>query len=1084
MPAERIVNPRPSVPFSCLPHVLQHQAKRIPDAPAILAPGLAPLTYGRLYQHIHEMERTLRAMGIGRRDRIAVVLPNGPELAVAILTVEASAACVPLNPAYGAEELERYFADLLPRAVITQAGIASPARRAALSRGVHVLELSTALDAPAGLFTLTGDPVGAPSHESVGPGDVALLLPTSGTTSRPKLVPLTHANICTSAYAHGTALALEETDRCLNVLPLFHGHGLNATLVASLAAGASVVCPPGFDVSSFLAWLSAFQPTWYTAVPTIHQAILAQAQHNRERLADSRLRFVRSSSAPLPPRIFTELERTFGTLVIEWYGMTEVASSPVACNPLPPRQRKASSVGIRVGLDVAIMDEGGALLPGGQTGEVVVRGASVMSGYDSNPMATQAAFADDWFKTGDLGFFDDDGYLFLAGRIKEIINRGGEKVAPQEVDEVLLDHPAVAEAVTFAVPHGTLSEDVASAVVLRPRSAVTPKDIRQFAIGRIADFKVPRQVVIVSEIPKGPTGKVQRIGLAAKLGLTSSTIEPRAYVAPRTPLESTLAKHWAEIMQVEQVGIHDNFFASGGDSLLATDVLSHVYQIAQVEIDVSRFFEGPTVAEVAHEIESSIHAGKAAPRPPSAIAPVPRENGAMPASIRQERLYKLQHAVPDIPLFNVLYPLRLTSPIDTAVLKRCINEVVQRHEILRTTFAVIEGRYMQVIASELNVPLKFDYLLKLPAAQRDRVAHDIVQEEVTHCFDLAKGPFVRTRLVRRSDREHLLLISMHQVICDGWSLGVLVDELVTLYDAFCDGKPSPLPPLSIQYGDFASWQRRWQSHPEIVAQFAYWREQLREPLPVMTLAAPRAGRAIDDFITARREVALPASLAEAATRFSHQEGGTLFMTLLTALKTLLHRISGQDDVRVATNVANRNRPEADSLIGPLVNTVILRNNFGGDPSPREAMRRVRATTLAAFANQDLPFEDLTQILERERGLKSRPLATVMFLLQNATLRPTARYGHRLNFEEANPNMLVPLVTITSFDVILMLRASSHGLMGTCVYKPHFFHADAIDRWLCEFQEVLEYIVSRPDQPISGVRVSLGRDLRFIDNPTI
>jgi hypothetical protein len=372
----------------------------------------------------------------------------------------------------------------------------------------------------------------------------------------------------------------------------------------------------------------------------------------------------------------------------------------------------------------------------------------------------------------------------------------------------------------------------------------------------------------------------------------------------------------------------------------------------------------------------------------------------------------------------------------------------------------------------------------LPAAQRDRVAHDIVQEEVTHCFDLAKGPLVRTRLVRRSDREQFLLISMHQVICDGWSLGVLVDELVTLYDAFCDGKPSPLPPLSIQYGDFASWQRRWQSHPEIVAQFAYWREQLREPLPVMTLAAPRAGRAIDDFITARREVALPASLAEAATRFSHQEGGTLFMTLLTALKTLLHRISGQDDVRVATNVANRNRPEADSLIGPLVNTVILRNNFGGDPSPREAMRRVRATTLAAFANQDLPFEDLTQILERERGLKSRPLATVMFLLQNATLRPTARYGHRLNFEEANPNMLVPLVTITSFDVILMLRASSHGLMGTCVYKPHFFHADAIDRWLCEFQEVLEYIVSRPDQPISGVRVSLGRDLRFIDNPTI
>ena len=245
MPTEHSTDPRPSVPFSCLPHLLEHQAKRIPDAPAILAPGRAPLTYGRLYQHVDKMGRALRAMGIGRRDRVAVVLPNGPEMAVAILAVAASAACAPLNPAYGAEELDRYFADLRPRALITQAGIDSPARRVALSRGVRVIELSTAFDAEAGLFTLTGDQGGAPSDEPVSPGDVALLLLTSGTTSRPKIVPLTHANICASAYALGAALALRETDRCLNVLPLFHGHGLIATVMASLAAGASVVCTPG-----------------------------------------------------------------------------------------------------------------------------------------------------------------------------------------------------------------------------------------------------------------------------------------------------------------------------------------------------------------------------------------------------------------------------------------------------------------------------------------------------------------------------------------------------------------------------------------------------------------------------------------------------------------------------------------------------------------------------------------------------------------------------------------------------------------------------------------------------------------------
>jgi acyl-CoA synthetase (AMP-forming)/AMP-acid ligase II len=1071
MPAERIANPRPSVPFLCLPHILQHQAKRIPDAPAILAPGRAPLTYGRLYQHIHEMERTLRAMGIGRQDRIAVVLPNGPELAVAILTVEASAVCAPLNPAYGAEELERYFADLQPRAVITQAGVDSTARRAALSRGVRVLELSTALDAQAGLFTLTEDPVGSPSHESVSPSDVALLLPTSGTTSRPKIVPLTHANICTSAYAHGAALALRETDRCLNVLPLFHGHGLNGTVVASLAAGASVVCTPAFDVNSFSAWLTAFQPTWYTAVPTIHQAILAQARHNRERLANSRLRFVRSSSAPLPPRIFAELEQAFESPVIEWYGMTEVTSSPIACNPLPPRQRKAGSVGVPMVLDVAIMDEGGALLPGGQTGQVVVRGASVTAGYDGNPKATEAAFAGDWFKTEDLGYFDDDGYLFLAGRIREIINRGGEKVAPQEVDEVLLDHPAVAEAVTFAAPHATLGEDVAAAVVLRPDAAATPKDIRQFATGRIADFKVPRQVLIVGEIPKGPTGKVQRIGLAAKLGLAISGALPRAFVAPRTPLEKALAKHWAELLQVDQIGIHDDFFASGGDSLRAVHVLRHVYETTQVELEVSRFFEAPTVAEVALHLERLVHTGQAS-RPPSAIVRVPRENGVAPASIAQERLWELQQALPDMPFFNILYALRLTSPCDMAVLERSINEIVRRHEMLRTTFAIVDGRHVQVIAPQLTVPLRFDDLHKLRKSRRETATRKLVQEELLHSFDLAKGPLIRARLVRMGEQEYVLLISMHQVICDGWSLGVLIEELATLYDAFAAGRASPPAPLPIQYADFAYWQRRWRSYPDIVAQLAYWREQLRDPLPVMQLARSKPRRIIDDLRTARREVALPAKLAEAAKRFSQREGVTLFMTLIAAFKTLLHRYTGADDLRVATHVANRNRPRTEGLIAPLVNTVILRTRLGGDLSPREVVGRVRATTLAAFANQDLPFEEVVATLERERALEPAALAQVMMWLQNSTLRPIVGSGHGLTFEEAVPSMLLPLATITTFDVVLMLRESAQGLVGTCVYKPHLFGARAVDRLLRDFQEVLEQMVRQPERPISTIRISL------------
>jgi acyl-CoA synthetase (AMP-forming)/AMP-acid ligase II len=1073
--SEHSADSGPQVPFLCLPQLLEHQSKRIPEARAILAPGRAPLTYGRLYQHIDETGRTLRAMGIGRHDRIAVVLPNGPEMAVAILAVAASAACAPMNQAYGFEELCRYFADLRPRALITQGGIDSPARRAARARGIRVIGLLTECGAEAGLFALTGEHGSASSDAPVSAADVALLLVTSGTTSQPKIVPLTHASICTSAYNSVAALALRETDCGLNMLPLFHGHGLNNNLLASLAAGASIVCSPGCDVNSFFAWLTAFQPTWYSAVPTMHQAILAQARRNRERAPDCRLRFIRSASAPLPIRILAELEETFATAVIESYGMTETASSFIACNPLPPRRRKPGSVGLPVGLDVAIMDEGGALLPGGQTGQVVVRGASVMAGYDGDQTATKAAFAGDWFKTGDLGVFDDDGYLFLAGRIREIINRGGEKIAPQEVDDVLLEHPAVAEVVTFAVLHATLGEDVASAVVLRSDGVATPKDIRQFAIGRVAEFKVPRQVLIVREIPKGPTGKKQRIGLAAKLGLATGAALPRTVVAPRTPLEQVLAKHWAEILQVAQIGIHDDFFASGGDSLLATHVLRHVYEVTQVELEVSRFFEAPTVAEMAHHLEGLVQLGQA-PRASPAIARVPRKNGVVPTSSAQERLWRLQHALPDIPFFNVLHALRLTSPCDVAVLERSINEIVRRHEILRTTLAVIGDRHVQVIAPQLIVPLAFDDLRVPPRSNEESIGLQLIQEEMLHSFDLAKGPLIRTRLLRLTEQEHLLLVSMHQVICDGWSLGVFVEELVTLYDTFSAQGESPLAPLSYQYADFAHWQRHWKSHSEIVAQLAYWREQLREPLPVIQLAKPGRRRTSDDLQTARRRWTLPASLADAAKRFSNLERGTLFMALVAALKTLLHRYLGEDDLRVATNVANRNRPGTEALIGPLVNTVILRTHLGGDPTSQEVLRRVRATILAAFDHQDLPFEELAETLERERAIRPESLAKVMILLQNATLRPPARFAGALACEEANPNMILPLVTTTTFDVILALVESSQGLVGTCIYKPHLFSAKEIDRLLQSFENVIEQMVAQPEQAISAIRVlEMGND---------
>ncbi|MCZ8543800.1 acyl--CoA ligase [Mesorhizobium qingshengii] len=489
------------------------------DAPAISAPDRATLTHGGLRRLIAATAERLHALGIGRGDRVAIVLPNGPEMATAFVAVAATASTAPLNPAYRADELDFYLTDIGAKAILVTADEAGPAVTVAERLGIGVLRLVALPDEPAGSFAIEGAATGAPAAPDMAQdGDIALLLHTSGTTSRPKLVPLSHANIAASAAHIGATLGLTADDRCLNIMPLFHIHGLIAAVLSSLASGGSIFCTPGFNALRFFQWLSEAQPSWYTAVPTMHQAILSRAARNPEVLAAARLRFIRSSSASLPAQVMAELEATFGCPVIESYGMTEAAHQ-MASNRLPPGLRKPGSVGAAAGPEVAVMAPDGRLLEAGETGEIVIRGPNVTAGYEKNPDANATAFAHGWFHTGDQGVLDEDFYLRVTGRLKEIINRGGEKISPLEVDDVLMDHPAVAQVVTFAMPHDKLGEEVAAAVVLREGMTATEGDIRSHAATRLADFKVPRKILILDEIPKGATGKLQRIGLAAKLGL-------------------------------------------------------------------------------------------------------------------------------------------------------------------------------------------------------------------------------------------------------------------------------------------------------------------------------------------------------------------------------------------------------------------------------------------------------------------------------------------------------------------------------------------------------------------------------------
>ncbi len=494
-----------------------------PSAVALSAPDRSDLTYKGLLDLIERIVVSINDLGIGRNDRVAIVLTNGPEMASAFIAFAAAATTAPLNPNYRVDEYRFYLKDLNAKVLVVEEDSTSPSIEVAHDLGIPVIRLHVGTVMAAGEFEIVaGEGLlsgGTPASGGLAQADdVGLVLHTSGTTSRPKLVPLSQRNLVASAVNISRTLALVPADRSLNIMPLFHIHGLIAVILSSLTSGASVYCTPGFNALKAFKWLDDCKPTWYSAVPTMHQAILGRAKNNADIILDMKLRFARSSSSSLPPKVMSELEETFGCPVIEAYGMTE-ATHQMASNPLPPAARKPGTVGIAAGPEVAIMSEDGTLLENGETGEIIIKGDNVTAGYENNAKANAENFTNGWFRTGDQGILDNEGYLSITGRLKEIINRGGEKISPREVDEVLMDHPAVQQVVTFAIPHDKLGEEVAAVVVLREGEQAEENDIRNFSKQPLAEFKVPKKIIFMDEIPKGATGKLQRIGLAEKLGL-------------------------------------------------------------------------------------------------------------------------------------------------------------------------------------------------------------------------------------------------------------------------------------------------------------------------------------------------------------------------------------------------------------------------------------------------------------------------------------------------------------------------------------------------------------------------------------
>ena len=583
--------------------VLRTHAESRPDAPAILAPGRRPLAYGPLWHQVEAVVGTLNALGVGRGARVGVVLPQGAEMAVAVLAVASGATAAPLSPLHREPEYERHLAERKIGALIVQAGVESAARTVARARGLRVIELEPLSGVEAGRFTLSaGSTPSAVDPKPAQPDDVAFVLTTSGTTMHTKIVPLTHVNVLAGSARTVRALELTAADRCLNLMPVFHSHGLAAGLIAPLLAGGSVSCPPPFDEAQFFRWLEELGPTWYTGVPAMHEAVVARAPDHGAALAHHRLRFIRSASVALPERVRRELESVFGVPVTESYGLTE--ASQLTHTSLSPSLRKPGSVGVAApGFELAIMDAAGRLLSPGATGEIVARGPNVMRGYEDAPDLNARVFTDGWLRTGDEGLLDAEGHLFLTDRLDDIINRGGEKIAPREVEEVLAIHPAVAQGTVFAVPHPTLGHDVAAAVVLKPGAARTDeRALREFAAARLADSKVPRQIAIVERLPTTPIGKISRRRVGESLGLVTSRTDAGGG-APRTALELALAEICRGVLRLDVVRVDDNLFALGADSISAGRILAQIRDALGVALPLLRFFEAPTVTDLATAVD-------------------------------------------------------------------------------------------------------------------------------------------------------------------------------------------------------------------------------------------------------------------------------------------------------------------------------------------------------------------------------------------------------------------------------------------------------------------------------------------------
>jgi amino acid adenylation domain-containing protein len=1034
-----------------LAQLFEEQAARTPAAVALVYEGEC-VNYGELNRRANQLAWHLQGRGVGPEVVVGLCVERSPEMALGLLGIlKAGGAYLPLDPAYPAQRLEFMLADTQAKVLLTQ-------ERLVKDLPAHQAEV-LCLDRDWESFTQHGT---ENLNVTLAAENLAYVIYTSGSTGQPKGVLVSQGAICNHMSWMQATFSFGIDDVVLQKTPFSFDASVWEFYAPLFAGGRLVLAQPGGhqDSAYLVNTIAAAGVTVLQVVPTLLQLLVKEAGLEE----CDKLRRVFCGGEVLSSELAAQVHARLGQVELyNLYGPTE-ATIDATCWPCVEAGESSVPIGRPIAnLNVYVLDQAMRLAPVGVSGELYLGGAGLARGYQGraeltaerfvpHPYSTEAGAR--LYRTGDLVRYRSGGELEYVGRVDHQVKVRGYRIELGEIEAALRGCEQVREAVVMVRGDGAAQQLVAY-IVAEDGAAVTSSELRTQLLEQLPEYMAPSQYVLLERLPLTPSGKIDRRALPAidvGHGLAAS------YVAPRDPDEEILAGIWTQLLQVQQVGIHDDFFALGGHSLLATQLVSRVRNVFQVEVALRQLFDKPTIAGLVAEIKRLRIVGEDLQSPP--IRRISKQE-TLSLSYAQQRLWFLDQLEPNSSFYNIPAAVRLRGSLDLAALEQSFREVIRRHEALRTTFAVVNGVPVQLIDEAPEFTLAALDLGTFDEAEVRQVATAESQQP----FDLSTGPLLRASVLRLSEQEHVLLCTMHHVISDGWSMGVLIKELTTLYEAYATGQQSPLPELELQYADYAHWQREWLQGEVLDRQLNYWKQQLAGAPAVLELPADYPRPAVQSFRGAHQSLMLSLDLSNGLQALSQQEGVTLFMTLLAAFQTLLSRYSGQQEIVIGTPIAGRNRAETENLIGFFINTLVLRTDLSGNPGFAGLLERVREVTLGAYAHQEVPFEKLVEELQPDRDMSRTPLFQVMLVLQNATTTEVVK------IEGLEVSGVGGESGTAKFDLTLSVSETSDGrLQALWEYNTDLFRSETIGRMMDHFEVLLGAVVSNPEQQLSKLKL--------------